>query len=460
MQKSCDQVWKEVLDIIRSQINEQSYNTWFIPLKPKTMLDNTISVEIPGKFFSEWLDEHYKNLITSALEDVIDPGAAIKYVVKSTNGKNGRNGENGKSQKEEIIPSSAKTKYVRDNLSKFNLKYNFDSFVEGPSNQFAKAVALAVAEKPGKTKFNPLLIWGGVGLGKTHIAQAIGIHAIENKNLKTVSYVSSKQFTMDFISAIQSKKTKEFSSIYDKVDMLVVDDIEFFIGKESTQEQFFHTFNTMHLKGKQIVLTSDRPPREFSGLDIEERLTSRFQNGLVVDIKAPDLETRVAILKRKAGEEGINLDSEVALMMATHITKNIRELEGALIRLLAYSSMMGQSIDTNLARTVLKDLKVYETKPISIEDIQKMVAGHYDLNENLLRDKTRKQEIVLPRQIAMYLVKKLTNYSLKTTGLHFGGRDHTTVLHAINTVNLLMEQDERMRETISTLKQKIGYNQL
>lgn len=447
MEKSHDKVWGKVMSVIKPQINEQSFATWFEPLKPVDINNNTLTVEIPSKFFSEWLDEHYHNVIYTALEEVLDNNARLEFMV---------NKDNGKDEIHSIIPTKNQQLY-KDKLSRFNSRYTFDMFVEGGCNQFARAVAAAVAEKPGKTNFNPLLIWGGVGLGKTHLAQAIGIHALQNRRAKEVTYVSSKQFTVDFISAIQNKKTQEFSSYFDKVDLLIVDDIEFFIGKESTQEQFFHTFNTLHLSGKQIVLTSDRPPREFSGMAIEERLTSRFQNGLVVDIKPPELETRVAILQKKAADNGIMLDSEVALLIATHITKNIRELEGALIRLMAYASMMDVKIDCSLAKTVLKDLKFYDTKPISIGDIQKIVADHFNINENLLRDKTRKQEVVIPRQISMYLVKELTNHSLKTTGLHFGGRDHTTVIHAINTVNLLMEQDEHMLETVKMLHQKVSY---
>ena len=443
-------VWENVLSIIKPQINEQSFSTWFEPLRSVNLNGNTITIAIPSKFFSEWLDEHYHNLIYSALEEVLDQNAKLEFAIDKGNGKDEANS---------IIPSR-KQQYYKDKLSRFNSRYTFDTFIEGSCNEFARAVALAVAEKPGKTNFNPLLIWGGVGLGKTHLAQAIGIYAAQKRRAKEVTYVSSKQFTVDFINAIQNKKTKEFSAYFDKVDLLIVDDIEFFIGKESTQEQFFHTFNTLHLSGKQIVLTSDRPPRDFSGLDIQERLSSRYQNGLVVDMKPPELETRIAILQKKAAANGVELDSEVALLIASHITKNIRELEGALIRLLAYSSMMDTRIDTVLAKTVLKDLKFYETKPISIEDIQRFVAQHFGINEDLLRDKTRRHEIVIPRHIAMYLVKELTNYSLKTTGLHFGGRDHTTVLHAINTVNLLMQQDEHMRETVKALRQKVGYAQV
>jgi len=450
MKQSHEVVWEKVLSVIKPQINEQSFTTWFEPLRALDIEDNTLTVEIPSKFFSEWLDEHYHNVIYSALEGILDKSPRLEFKV---------NRDNGAEEIHSIVPSNNQQLY-KDKLSRFNSRYTFDMFVEGSCNQFARAVAMAVAEKPGKTNFNPLLLWGGVGLGKTHLAQAIGIHALQNRRAKNVTYVSSKQFTVDFINAIQNKKTQEFSSYFDKVDMLIVDDIEFFIGKESTQEQFFHTFNTLHLRGKQIILTSDRPPREFSGMDIEERLTSRFQNGLVVDIKPPELETRVAILQKKSADNGIILNSEVALLIATHITKNIRELEGALIRLMAYSSMMNVKIDCNLAKTVLKDLKFYDTKPISIEDVQKIVANHFRINENLLRDKTRKQEVVIPRQIAMYLVKELTNHSLKTTGLHFGGRDHTTVIHAINTVNLLMGQDEHIRETVKTLRQKVSYERI
>jgi len=448
----CETVWDEVLSIIRPQVNDQSYITWFEPIKPVNLSEEILTVDIPSKFYSEWLEEHYHRLIYSALEQVLGNNARLEFVVNKRNG-------NGENEPQALFPQR-KQPFVKDRLAQFNSRYTFETFVEGGCNQFARAVSMAVAEKPGKTNFNPLLIWGGSGLGKTHLAQAIGIHALQKKNVKDVVYNSSKQFTMDFINSIQNKKTKEFSEYFDKVDMLIVDDIEWFIGKESTQEQFFHTFNTLHLRGKQIVLTTDRPPREFEGLEIFERLTSRFQSGLVVDIKPPELETRVAILQRKANDNGILLDSEVALLIATHVTKSIRELEGALIRLLAYHSMMNVDINVSLAKTVLKDLKFYENKPVSIADIQKTVAAHFGINENLLRDKTRKQEIVLPRHIAMYFVKELTNHSLKSIGLHFGGRDHTTVLHALNTVNSLVEQDEHIRDIVIAIRQKLNYTHI
>jgi chromosomal replication initiator protein len=448
MNNSHVSVWEEVLSLIKPNLDEQKYATWFLPLEPMYLKDKKLIVGIPSKFFSEWLEEHYHNLIYSALGDVLDDETTIEFIVNKNNG--------GNKARSRILPENQR--HNKEQLSRFNSEYTFDTFVEGSCNQFARAVALAIAEKPGKTKFNPLLLWGGVGLGKTHLAHAIGIYALQNRKVKEALYVSSKKFTVDFISSIQDKKTKQFTDYFDKVDLLIVDDIEFFIGKESTQEQFFHTFNTLHLRGKQIVLTSDRPPREFSSLDIQERLASRFQNGLVIDIKPPELETRVAILQRKAADDGIELDYEVAYVLAAHITSNIRDLNGALNRLMAYAVMMNTEIDVALTKTVLKDLKFYDTKPVTIEEIQQIVADHFNINTDQLRDKTRKQEIVTPRQIAMYLVKELTNYSLKTTGLHFGGRDHTTVLHSINMVNLMMEQDEHMVETVKTLKERVGYS--
>ncbi len=450
---SCEKVWDNVLDIIKPQMNEQSFSTWFDPLKPVEISDNTLTLEIPSKFFSEWIDEHYHDIIYDALEEVLDPGASIKYWVDGNGNGNGRTDE---VTEEKMMFPPASDNYKRKELAQLNPQYTFDTFVEGPSNQFAQAVAYAVSEQPGKTNFNPLLIWGGVGLGKTHLAQAIGLYALQNNRVKEISYTWAKQFMVDFINSVRNNKREEFTNRFDKVDLLIVDDVEAFINKTETQMEFFHIFNTLHQRGKQIVLTSDRPPRDFSG-EIQERLTSRFQNGLVVDVKPPDLETRVAILQKKASDVGVELDAEVALMLATHITRNIRELQGALNSVLAYASVYKSPIDTNLIKKVLKELKYYESKPLSIEDIQKVIADHFGIHDNLLRDKTRKKEIVLPRQIAMFMVKDMTNHSLKTIGLHFGGRDHSTVLHAINQVEMLVEQDENMSETISSLKHKVNY---
>ncbi len=451
MTQSYQKVWDRILSIIKPQLNDQSFNTWFGPLKPMAMNDKTLTLEIPSKFFSEWIDEHYRDIMYDALEEVIDSDAQIVYTVNNGNGLR----KDSVSFAKSIIPSTQEY-YARKEMAQLNPQYTFDTFVEGPSNQFAQAVSFAVAEKPGKTNFNPLLIWGGVGLGKTHLAQAIGMYALQKKRAKELSYTWAKQFMVDFINSVRNNKREEFTNRFDKVDLLIVDDIEAFINKTETQMEFFHIFNTLHQRGKQIVLTSDRPPRDFTG-DIQERLTSRFQNGLVVDIKPPDLETRVAILQKKAADVGVELEAEVALLIATNITRNIRELQGALNSLLAYSSVYSTPVDINLAKRVLKELKYYETKPLSIEDIQKTVAAHFNINADLLRDKTRKKEIVLPRQIAMYMVKEMTNHSLKTIGLHFGGRDHSTVLHAINHVEMLIEQDDSLLEIVMSLRQKMNY---
>jgi len=332
--------------------------------------------------------------------------------------------------------------------------------VEGSGNQFAKAAALAVAEAPGKTSFNPLVIYGGVGLGKTHLIQAIGNFALENKTVKRIRYLSSEKFTIDFINSIQNNLTTEFSRTYRNVDMLLVDDIQFFMSKERTQEEFFHTFNTLHQKGKQIVLSSDRPPRELKGL--EERLISRFQWGLVADIQPPDLETRIAILQQKAQMDEIDLTNDIIDYIATNITSNIRELEGALIKLLAVSSLKGVDITLELTKMVLKDIIVQKRKDVSIEDIQRVVCLYFDIPDDLLRGKSRKKEIAFARQIAMYLSKEMTQYSLKSIGLHFGGRDHTTIIHGVRTIDELIKikKDKKVIDIIEILKNKIEVSSL
>jgi len=331
--------------------------------------------------------------------------------------------------------------------------YTVDTFVVGKSNQFAHAASLAVAESPGTTGFNPLLIYAGVGLGKTHILQAIAQYCLSRGKAKKVNYVSSEKFTNDFISSIQNNNTVEFNRVYRSSDVLLVDDVHFFIGKESTQEAFFHTFNTLHQNGKQIVLTSDRPPRELKGL--EERLISRFQWGLVTDIQPPDYETRVAILRKKAEIEDIQLPDEVIFFIAKNITSNIRELEGALIRLLAYSSITGDDISLDLTSKVLKDIIKSSSKNINIESIQSEVSNFYNIPIDLIIGKTRRKEVVTARQVAMYLAKILTNSSLKTIGLHFGGRDHSTVIHSYQLVEQRKKTDKQFNHQINNIISKI-----
>lgn len=440
-------VWNECMKYIQKQVNPQSFQTWFMPVQPLKVEGNVLTIQVPSQFFYEWLDEHYTHVIGDALGSVLGDNAKPEYIIKQNKDK--------VHEEQVSVTTKPSGQYLGDETH-LNSRYIFDNFVEGGGNQFAKAAALAVAEAPGQTSFNPIVIYGGVGLGKTHLIQAIGNFAKERDTAKRIRYVSSEKFTIEFINSIQNNRTTEFSQIYRSVDLLLVDDIQFFMSKERTQEEFFHTFNALHQKGKQIVLSSDRPPKELKGL--EERLISRFQWGLIADIQPPDLETRLAILQQKADRDGIDLPMNIIEYIGTNITSNIRELEGALIKLMAFSSLRGMDITIDLAKMVLKDILVHKKQDISIEEIQRVVCEYFDIPDDLLRGKSRKKEIALARQIAMFLCKEMTHYSLKSIGLHFGGRDHTTVIHANRTIDNLMKDKEtgsKMTETVENLKKKI-----
>jgi len=444
MSNPCTSIWHECLSIIESSINPQSYTTWFKPIVPVGLNGETLTVEVPSQFFYEWLEEHYSPLINKALYHVLGEKAKLSYAIAEA--ANGGLDE---------MPTIDRKKPIKNYQTNSTLveRYNFDTFVEGSNNQFARAAAMAVAEAPGKTTFNPLVIYGGVGLGKTHLIQAIGHYTLTNRTAKNVLYVDSEKFTIEFINSIQTNKTTEFSSIYRNVDILLVDDIQFFVNKERTQEEFFHTFNSLYNSGKQIVLSSDRPPKDLDG--VEERLLSRFQWGLVADIQPPDLETRIAILQQKADETGIEFPGEIIEFIAANVTSNIRELEGAMIRLLAYSSLHGKDCTLADAQDVLKNLSLKKKKNIHIEEIQRIVSEHYDVSDDLLRAKSRKKEIAYVRQVAMYLSKELTKHSLKTIGLHFGGRDHSTVIHAIQSIEKLIKKDSRTCEEVTELRKHL-----
>ncbi|HPN33814.1 MAG TPA: chromosomal replication initiator protein DnaA [bacterium] len=441
------EAWELVSARIAEQIKPESYTTWFKPITPIKWDENTLTVQVPSQFFYEWLEQHYSQMIHQAMTAALGPGAKLLYsiLMDVTPQKNDPT----------MVNRAVRTSGRADNL---NLRYTFESFIEGECNKFAKAASLAVAKSPGTTTFNPLVVYGGVGLGKTHLIQAVGNYAkMAFPNIR-VLYVDSERFTMEFINSIQKNKTTEFSGLYRTVDILIIDDIQFFANKERTQDEFFHTFNTLHQKGKQIILSSDRPPKELQGM--EERLISRFQWGLVVDIQPPDLETRQAILQKNAEDNDIELPQEIFHFIATHITSNIRELEGALIRLLAYASLNGVDVTLDLTKKVLRDVCISKSKTVSIELIQKMTADHFGFPDDLMRAKTRKKEIAQARQIAMYLSKTLTDSSLKTIGLHFGGRDHSTVIHAIQCMEQALLSDEKIKESISLLKNKIEISQL
>jgi chromosomal replication initiator protein len=446
------EVWDNCLACLKQKIKKQSFYTWLKASKGLPSSDGRINVAVPNRFVADWLEEHYLSLIKETIREITQKDLSLSFYVS----KDSREYHPQMSIDFEKVGPTPKKKlsnHPPDREVGLNPKYTFDAFVVGESNQFAHAAAMAVAEAPGKTKFNPLYIYGGVGLGKTHLVQAIGHFAKEEYEDIKILYVTSEKFTNDFINSITSNTTQDFVNLYRNVDVLLLDDIQFFTGKESTQVQFFHTFNVLYQNGKQIVLTSDRPPKEIKGL--EERLSSRFGWGLVTDIQPPDLETRIAILNKKSESDGVSIPIEVATFIADNITSNIRELEGSLIRLLAYASLHSREITLDLSKEVLQDTIRNGTKQISIEHIQKKVAASYNLSPEMLCSKRKTQEIALARQVAMYLARSLTNNSLKTIGLHLGGRDHSTVIHACTLVgeNIKKDHDFKLRvdEIINSL---------
>lgn len=441
--------WDTFLKNIEETINIQSFNTWFKPLDILEIKDNTIFISVPKAYFSSWLEEHYMTLIHSVAKLILGFDLNIVFIVKEKDNIS-ENNYVSLPEKKDSFPS------FFEQLS-INKRFTFNSFVVGNSNQFAFAASKAVAESPGTTAFNPLVIYGGVGLGKTHLIQAIALHCfnsdkfINKKN--SVIYVSSEKFTTDFIMSLQNNNAPLLSKYYQSSDILLVDDIQFFNNKERTQEEFFHIFNALHQRGKQIVLTMDCPPSHLKGL--ADRLINRFQWGLVTDIQPPDFETRVAILMKKAEKDGVFLDSSVADFIAENIPSNIRELEGSLIRLLAYSSLHGKDISLNMASEILGDTFRKKTSLITIEFIQKIVASHFSLSISSLSGNSRRKEIAVSRHIAIYLCKQLTDSSLKTIGLNFGGRDHSTVIHSINMVEHKYLLDFSLSNQIKILTEKI-----
>lgn len=444
-------VWKACLNKIKNSVTLMTYNTWFLPIKPMELQESTLRVQLPSQFFWEWIDEHYNSLINKTIHEVMGPGAKLSYIIAEDVGDSELT-ESEKDVKPKNVDIQAKPKQNFE--SYLNSRYNFDNFIKGEGNQLARAAAGAISDNPGGTSFNPFFVYGGVGLGKTHLIQAVGNEILKIHPGKKVIYLSSDIFTVEFVEAIQSNKVNEFSSFYRSMDVLIIDDIQFLIGKEKTQDLFFHIFNTLHQSRKQIILSSDKPPKDLKGLDT--RLTSRFQWGLTADIQPPELETRIAILKKKAESYGMFVSNEILDYIASNITSNIRELEGCLIKLLANSSLNSKEITFELAKKTVKEIATdRKANNITIETITKNVCDMLGVAENKIRDKTRKKEVVLARQIAMYLSKDLTKSSLKTIGLHFGGRDHSTVIHSCTSVEKAKVEDSTLRDLIDNLKNQI-----
>jgi chromosomal replication initiator protein len=443
------QIWKECLKLIKQNVSNITYNTWFLPIKPYQLDGDKLKIEVPNTYFIEWIDEHYNTLINKTISQVLGPGGQLVYIVNEDSEDDPTLFDSPKIEAKKEIEPIVKNNF-ESNLSPI---YQFDNYIKGESNQLARAAAIAISENPGETSFNPLFIYGGVGLGKTHLIQAIGNNISKKFPGKKIIYLSADIFTTQFVEAIQSNKVGEFSSFYNNIDVLIIDDIQFLTGREKTQDLFFHIFNNLHQGRKQIILSSDRPPKDLKGMS--DRLISRFQWGLSADIQAPDFETRIAILKNKSDNFGISLSNEILDYIAYNITSNIRELEGCLLKLLANASFSGREIDFELTRKTVKEISTKREQNISIDSITKIVCGEFKVDDNKVREKNRKKEVVLARQIAMYLSKELTKSSLKTIGLHFGGRDHSTVIHAYNNIEKLTSEDVSLNELVARLRNKL-----
>lgn len=454
--------WDALLNNLQKKIPSHSYTSWFLPLNPVLINEKSLRISAPNRFHSEYVEMHFRDVLRKSVRMVFGHDLIIQFMV-SENGASHPAAEARQEKTERNVPAGGipekvdvqpQAYYVEDRYSQLNGRYTFETFVEGPHNQFAKVASRAVAEAPGNTAFNPLLIYGGTGLGKTHLLQAIGHYARTQNPNRRVIYVSSEKFMVDFITAIRNNRLNEFGNIYRKADLLLVDDIQFLESREGTQEQFFHTFNDLYQRGKQIVITSDRTPKELKG--VEERLISRFLSGLTVDIQPPDFESRIAILQKKADIDQVVIPPEVIEFVAQNITTNVRELEGAMTRIFAYSSLAHTDVTINLAKKVIKDiLGVRKTRHISIDIIQSAVSEYYKVTENELMGKGRKREVALARQVIMFLSREISGMSLKTIGLRLGRRDHTTVMHACNVIGKRIRENKQFAKEIEAIRHQI-----
>ncbi len=476
MRKKHTEIWDKCLKVIRDNIPYQSFKTWFEPIEPIKLDGNVLTIQVPSQFFYEWLEEHYISLLKKTIKKELGPTGRLEYSVIMDNSykdntpylvKYPTTDRKATQNKPVNMPIDLNPKQTRDipnpfiipGLKKIKVEsqlvetYSFDNFVEGDCNRLARSAGWAIAENPGKTAFNPLLIYSNVGLGKTHLGHAIGLQVKNNYPEKTVLYVKTNEFVNQYIESVRNNNQNDFIHFYQMIDVLIMDDIQFIAGKEKTQDVFFHIFNHLHQNNKQLVLTSDKPPVELKGM--EPRLLSRFKWGLAADLQVPDLETRIAILQNKLYKDGIEMPYEVVEYLAYSITTNIREMEGALISILAQSTLNKKAITLELAKQMIDKFVKNTTREISIDYIQKVVCDYFSLPLEMINSKTRKREIVQARQLAMFFSKKHTKSSLATIGLHCGNKDHATVLHACRTVNNLLETDKRFRVYVEEIDKKL-----
>ncbi len=472
MMNDSQMVWDNCLRTIRKNVNPQSFKTWFEPIKPVFLDAEVLTIQVPNKFFYEWLEEHYVALLKKTIRQELGEKGRLLYHIPE-NGIATQapapatakiSNKPGSEKDNEPIPGVFDAEMIKNPFvipgikrvkidPQLNLNYTFENFIEGDCNRLARNAGLAIAKNPGKTAFNPLFIFGDVGLGKTHLGQAIGNEIVAKYPNKAVLYVSAEKFTNQIIQAIKNNAVNDFVNFYNLLDVLIIDDIQFISGKQKTQEIFFHIFNQLHQSGRQIILTSDRAPKNLEG--IEDRLISRFKWGLSADLQAPDLETRMAILDAKMEGEGIELPSDVLEFICYNIKNNIRELEGVMISLLAQSTLNRRDIDIDLAKEVIRNFVSTINKEITVDFIQQLVAEHFSVPVDKLHHETRKRNIVVARQLSMFLAKKMTNKSLKTIGDNFGGRDHSTVIYSCKAVQDMMDTDLIFKDTVAELEKKI-----
>ena len=462
--------WNDCLEIIKQNVDEQNFNTWFKPITPLRNEGDVLTIQVPSQFFYEWLEEHYVPVLKKAIHEVLGASGRLEYsvivdsgnqrnpplVVNYPNG-NGLNRNNlqlvNKANLEDYSPFSFKALNPQTVNSRLNAMYTFDNFVEGDCNRLARSAGVAVAKKPGVTSFNPLMLYGGVGVGKTHLVQAIGNEIKKNLPSKIVLYVDQNDFTSQFLNALQNHKIQEFQNYYLQVDLLILDDVQFLAGREKTQEMFFHIFNQLHQSGKQIIMTSDCPPRDLKGF--QERLLSRFKWGLTADLQEPDFETKLAIIHNKMESDGIEIPTEVAEYLAYSVDTNLRDMEGVLNSLIFHATLLKKEIDLELAKEVLKNIVKEIQSDVSVDFIQKIVADYFKVDIELLKAKVKRREIVIPRQLAMYFCKRYTQLTLALIGENFGGRDHSTVIHALESVEDMMKTDPNFKNSVEELSKKL-----